>query len=444
MSAITTPVSENLFSANIPDPLENLQKNFALYQSSALGIIDKRALSNPDIPAYHRLKVMQMASGKILLERYLSENFSGADAKAVIKKFLIDKNTSVYLGVDFSPTQPKSGCLNLWVEPTLIPIQGTWHQIHNFLLEIICCSNRAVYEYLINFLAHALQKPEQKPGVMITLLGGQGVGKGTLMTIIELIWSATTYKTNRIKDVTGDFNSPLEGSYWVLLDEAQFAGDRQASEALKSVVTERTVSINPKNQPQRVIPSLHRILSATNQIHVGNRDFDDRRDLTLKVSDRRKGDHAYWRELNDAIPLEICAFMHEIQHRDLSHFVVFNKPNTNELTNQKINSLSPDETWWLECLQDGHIAGVSNDKWPDFIKTQNIERKIEDYRQRSGRRFGVSSAAQAKHLMNKWCKSSSQGRDRDKSRSRGYLLPSLETARREFEETLGDKIDWSE
>jgi hypothetical protein len=30
-------------------------------------------------------------------------------------------------------------------------------------------------------------------------------------------------------------------------------------------------------------------LSATNQIHVGNRDFDDRRDLTLKVSDKKKG-----------------------------------------------------------------------------------------------------------------------------------------------------------
>lgn len=444
MNAIAIPVAENPFSAVIPDPLEHLQKNFALYQSSTLGIIDKRALNNPDIPAYQRLKVMQMASGKILLERYLSEKFSGADAKAVIKKFLIDKNTNVYTGVDFSPDKTKSGCLNLWVGPTLIPIAGTWNQIKYFLLEVICCGNLAVYEYLVNFLAHAIQKPGQKPGVMITLLGGQGVGKGTLMLIIELIWSATTYKTNRIKDVTGDFNSPLEGSYWVLLDEAQFAGDRQASEALKSVVTERTVSVNPKNQPQRVIPSLHRILSATNQIHVGNRDFDDRRDLTLKVSDKKKGDHAYWKALNDAIPIEICAFMHELLNKDLSNFIVFNKPNTNELTNQKINSLSPDETWWLECLQDGHIAGISNDKWPDFIKTQTIERKIEDYRQRSGRRFGVSSAAQAKHLMGKWCKSSSQGRDKDKSRSRGYLLPILEVARREFEETLGDKIDWSE
>lgn len=443
MSAVATLIPENAFSINIPDPLEHLQENFALYQSSTLGIIDKRALSNPDIPAYQRLKVMQMASGKILLERYLSENFSGADAKAVIKKFLIDKNTSVYTGVDFSPTHPKSGCLNLWVNPTLTPIAGNWEQIHYFLLDIICCGNGDVYEYLVNFLAHALQKPEQKPGVMITLLGGQGVGKGTLMNIIELIWFATTYKTNRIKDVTGDFNSPLEGSYWVLLDEAQFAGDRQASEALKSVVTERSVSINPKNQPQRVIPSLHRILSATNQIHVGNREYDDRRDLTLKVSDKKKGDHIYWKDLNEAIPNEVSAFMHALINRDLSNFVVFNKPNTNELTNQKINSLSPDEGWWLECLQDGFIDGVS-DRWPDFIKTKTLEGKISDARSRSGKRFGISSAAQAKHLMNKWCKSSSQGRSNDKQRSRGYLIPSLVVARQDFEQTLGDSMDWSE
>ena len=444
MSAIATLTYEKSFSMDIPDPLKNLQKNFSLYQSSTLGIIDMRSLSNPDIPAYQRLKVMQMASGKILLERYLSGNFEGVDAKTVIKKFLMDKNTSVYKGVDFSPAKAKFECLNLWVGPTLTPTVGEWGNIRYFLFELICNSNQDVYDYLINFLAHALQKPEQKPGVMITLLGGQGVGKGTLMNIIETIWSATTYKTNRIKDVTGDFNSPLEGSYWVLLDEAQFAGDRQASEALKSVVTERTVSINPKNQPQRVIPSLHRILSATNQMHVGNRDFDDRRDLTLKVSDKRKGDHIYWKQLNDAIPAETSAFMYELLHKDISDFVVFNKPNTHELTNQKINSLSPDEAWWLECLQDGCISGISNDRWPDFIKTQNIERKIEEYRQRSGRRFGVSSAAQAKHLMSRWCKSSSQGRDKDKSRSRGYLLPTLEIARREFEETLGDKINWSQ
>lgn len=435
--------AETLFSTNIPDHLERLQQNFALYQSSTLGIIDKRALNNPDIPAYQRLKVMQMASGKILLERYLSENFSESDTKAIIKKFLIDKNTNVYVGVDFSPTNSKAGCLNLWVNPTLMPEAGEWKNIRDFLFQIICSENLAVYEYLISFLAHALQKPEQKPGVMITLLGGQGVGKGTLMQIIELIWSATTYKTNRIKDVTGDFNSPLEGSYWVLLDEAQFAGDRQASEALKSVVTERTVSINPKNQPQRVIPSLHRILSATNQMHVGNRDFDDRRDLTLKVSDKRKGDHNYWKELNDAIPLEIKAFMYELSNRDLSNFVVFNKPNTNELTNQKINSLSPDEAWWLECLEEGRIDGISGDKWPDFIKTRTLEEKIADARQRSGRRFGISAAAQAKHLMNRWCKSSSQGRSNDKQRSRGYFIPSLDIARGDFENTLGDKIDWS-
>jgi hypothetical protein len=379
-----------------------------------------------------------------LLSRYLAKEFPGSNHSAIIRQFQEDPNTVTYNGVDFCPLGGKHGCLNLWVGPTLVPVFGAWLNIHYFLFTVICSGKQSIYNYLIRYLAHALQKPQCKPGVMITLLGGQGIGKGTLMKIIMLIWSATTYKTNRIDDVVGQFNAAIEGVLWILLDEAQFSGDAKASTALKSIVTESTISINQKNQAQRMIDSLHRIISATNQEHVGNRESDDRRDLTIRVSDIHKGDHAYWEMLNGCLEQETAAMMHELQNMDISDFNVFKKPDTEELVNQKINSLSPDEAWWLECLHEGTTYGGFGSQWPTFIKTKDIEESIIKYRETSGNRRGLSQHIQAKTLMAKWCKSAAKGRTQDAARHRGYQLPTLSQARQDFEVALGGKVDWED
>ena len=56
-----------------------------------------------------------------------------------------------------------------------------------------------------------------------------------------------------------------------------------------------------------MVKSLCRVVSATNQVMIGKRDSDDRRDLTLKVSEKHKGDHAYWEKLNTCLEQEAAA-----------------------------------------------------------------------------------------------------------------------------------------
>jgi hypothetical protein len=63
--------------------------------------------------------------------------------------------------------------LNLWVGPTATPQAGDWQPISDFLLDIICNGDGNAHQYLIRFLAHALQHPADKPGVVIVMLGGQ-------------------------------------------------------------------------------------------------------------------------------------------------------------------------------------------------------------------------------------------------------------------------------
>ena len=132
-------------------------------------------------------------------------------------------------------------------------------------------SSQEAYDYLIRYMAHALQKPWEKPGVMIIMLGGQGIGKGTLGRIFQKIWSATYIQTNNISLVTGEFNASLERAFIVFLDEALFVGNRKDSDRLKSLVTEPEILINEKYQPARQVRSYHRFIAATNADHFKNR-----------------------------------------------------------------------------------------------------------------------------------------------------------------------------
>ena len=73
----------------------------------------------------------------------------------------------------------------------------------------ICDGNKALYQYLIRFLAHMVQRPEEKPGVMIIFLGRQGTGKGMFFQLLSKLWPRTTLVVSDIAQVVGQFNAAL-------------------------------------------------------------------------------------------------------------------------------------------------------------------------------------------------------------------------------------------
>ena len=431
--------------AKATDALTAVQNKFALISlGGKIGVVDKQDLevTSADGTA-SRLVVMSRMDGGLLVQRYLSSEFSQVDSKSTLGTFTHSKNTTLYNGVEFNPRNTTANTLNLWVGATITPKQGKCTLIHTLLLEVLCGGRQSEYQYLIKYLAHALQRPWEKPGVMIILLGGQGVGKGTLAKILQKIWSATFLQTNRIKQIVGDFNGSLERAYIVFLDEALFVGDRNSSDALKSLVTEPTISINEKHQPTRQIKSYHRFFSATNADHFKATDRDDRRDFVLRVSEHRKSDHTFWDALNAEIEHGgVEAFTHELLAIDLTGFNVRAKPNTKELTEQKLQSLDKFPRWWFDCLSQGEIFSRSDNEWPSFISSATLlsqfteaDKAVRSYKQIIDRDI-VS-------FMSKVCPSAKREQGMEGShRRRGYALPTLEAARVDFEKFIGDKIEW--
>jgi len=373
----------------------------------------------------------------LLMTRTLKKVFPQGEADTVVRSFFTHPDTICYEGLEFNPAGTTAGFLNLWVGPTITPMPGSWRSIQLFLLEVICDDNPEHYDYLVAYIAHALQKPEEKPGVSIILIGGQGIGKGTLGRIFRSIWRATYLHLYKTTNVTGTFNADLERAFIVFLDEALFAGDRVSSDALKSLVTEDVIHINEKHQPSRQIRSYHRFVIATNSEHVKHTDRDDRRDFVLRVSETRKGDFPYWHDLNHEIEGEgLAAMVHDLLAMDLSVFNVRTKPNTGELIEQKLLSLEPIARWWYESLH-----GRDADTWHTFMKTSSI---IEDVVDLAGKRlFRRPSSSEALKAVIRMCPSARKHQQQEYyRRARGLLLPELEVARAEFEAYIGGEVPW--
>lgn len=381
-------------------------------------------------------------TAKMLMRRALKARFPNEDPAPVIAAFFDHPLTTEYRGVYSHPTQERPGYLNRWRGPVLEPKEGDCTLTLAFLLYVICDGDEVLYEYLMNYLAHMLQRPEDKPGVIIILIGGQGIGKGTFGYLLRRIFGDGYLHVGKIETVLGNFNGALERSFVVFLDEAFFFGDRRHTEALKSLVTEPTIVINEKHQPTRQVESFHRFIIATNSEHVKHTDVDDRRDLVLRVSDRHKGDADYWTDLYREIDGDgAAALMHELLRRDISHFNVRQRPVTSALIDQRRQSLDDIGRWWDACLQEG-FTGDPETGWPEFIPTDDVLAMVEGFA--GVRRHGKLSRQIVVKRLRELCPSITQDQRRLPmgGRPRGLVPPSLEITRKEFEQYIGGEIDW--
>jgi hypothetical protein len=409
--------------------------------SGKICVFDRTSLdARTDQGAASRLMLSSRADGALLIARALAADYPLIDPKPILNSFSISPQTVCYVGVDFNPNGTSANYLNLWLGPTAVPRAGSWKLIKSFFLEVLCADNQGHCHYLLCYIAHALQRPGEKPGVMIILISGQGTGKGTLARILQRTWSATFLQISDMNAITGSFNAALERSFIVFADEALFAGDRRASDALKSLVTEPTILINEKHQPARQVHSFHRFFAATKANHLKATDRDDRRDFTLRVSECRKGDTAYWQALYHEIEHGgVEAMVHDLLAMDLSEFNVRVKPDTDELLEQKLQSLDPVARWWYSCLSEGDLDADGN--WPEFVATEAIINGICDLN--GGKMYRKSSPVDAIKALKKLCPSAVPGQqETNLGRRRGLELPPLEQARAEFDRYIGAKVQW--
>lgn len=395
------------------------------------------------------LNLYKKADASLLMRRLLEEQPVPTKPKDDIDDFYVHPATVVYGSTVFKPSAAEGDELNLWSEPLIKPAPGDWSLLKSHIVDVICDSCPTKAAYLINYLAHMLQKPEEKPGVMIVLKGGQGTGKSACLEIVQRIWSGSSLFTADIDHVVGRFNGALERSYVVLLDEALFKGNKKAVDRMKSLITEPRCHIEVKYQPTRTINSLHRFFATTNHKQFSHTDIDDRRHAFFEVSDSRKKDQPYFDALFAAIfdDQVIAAMVHDLKGMDISRFNVRALPQTPDHSDQILKSLSGLDRYWYHLLALGKInAPLAMDQCWDgagvFAPTEDI---LQGYRNYDAFEFRYErpTPQDISLFFNSRCPSAQSKRQTIWGRElRGYVLPSLSNARTEFAVALDISISW--
>jgi len=264
-----------------------------------------------------------------------------------------------YKTIIFAPNQEVPGAYNLWRGFNCDAVPGDCGLFLKHMKNIICDGNEEYYEYLLYWMARAVQFPDTAGEVAIVLRGGMGSGKGTFVNAFGQLWGRHFLQISNSKHLVGQFNSHLRDCVVLFADEAFFAGDKAHEGILRALITESTIMVEGKGVDAEIAPNYTHILMASNSVWVVPAGSDERRYFVLDVSDDKKQDTAYFGAMRKQLSQGgFKALLHYLLSIDLTEFNVRDVPKTSALREQKLLSLSLEEQWWFERLMDGRITTV--------------------------------------------------------------------------------------
>ena len=273
------------------------------------------------------------------------------------------------------PTPP--GYYNLWQGFSVTPRPGDCHLYLRLIHDVICSRSTELYEYVLSWMALAVQRPWQRPEAALVLRGNEGVGKGTFCSHFGKLFGPHYKHLNSTRQLVGNFNAHLANAVVVFADEALWAGDKPNQGVLKALITEKTMPLEYKGKDIVLVENhIHLVISTNNDwaVPAGPR---ARRFCVMDVSEEHIQDHDYF----GLIEYEMEnggreAFFHELLNRNIEHFNPRKIPVTEALNEMKKRTIAgtPAE-FWNSLLERGTLDPYDSEWNPQVTK----ERLHEDY-----------------------------------------------------------------
>jgi hypothetical protein len=286
-------------------------------------------------------------------------------------------------GIVFEPGRPQiveGYRLNVWRGFAVTARRGSWRKFLRHIYRVLGNGDRAAGRYILRWCAWAIQNPGRAAEAVLVLKGEEGAGKGTLARALLRIFGVHGLPVSDSKHLTGAFSGHLQFCAFLFLDEAFWAGDAQHEGRLKALVTEETISIEPKYfTPFSVTNCLH-ILMASNSEWVVPAGQRARRYSVMEVSDARVGDFEYFEDLHEELDNGgIEAFLWDMLHMDLRGWHPKQIYKSSALQGQKRQSLRGLDAWMEAILQDGQLPVPLSKQYPNRCLSENLLASAQRY-----------------------------------------------------------------
>jgi hypothetical protein len=358
-----------------------------------------------------------------------------------------------YHGIAFSPGRDDApGVYNLWRGFAVKPADGDKHLRYlEHIKTDICGNDDKALNYLLCWMARAIQQPGSPGEVAVVLRGAKGTGKTIFADVFGRLFGRHYWAVADAKFIVGNFNAHLRDCVVLFGDEAFWAGDKKHESVLKALITSRTIVIESKGVDAETANNNVHLIMASNDDWVVPASYDERRFLVLDVAKTHQGDKVYF----SAIMKEMenggfANLLHMLQTMDLTHFNHRDVPTTAALQDQKLHSMKTHEEWWFGKLRDGHLLPAQI-HWTSPVTKDVLIEDYQLYAQRisAGRR--TSKTRLEKFLEACGCPHAFSGeiRGRDSSgitqmgNAVWWEFPPLEECRARFQSFVGGMpIEW--
>ena len=235
--------------------------------------------------------------------------------------------------------------------------------------------------------------------VVVVLRGREGVGKSLFGRLLRRILAQHSLAVSNPKHVVGNFNAHLRDVVFLQCDEALFAGDARQSSVLKALITDDTITNEPKGLNAFQQRNYLHLLMTTNERWAINAGADSRRFFVVDVADTHRNDPVYFGRLMKAIEDDsvVGAVLHFLLGLDLTGFDIVNVPVTDALRDQRVRSLSGFMGWAVDLSIRGEVRAEVYDKsegryreepreWREYFATEELFHDYETWERRQ--RYG--------------------------------------------------------
>lgn len=442
--------------SNIDPWLEHLNRRYALVQSvgGRLRIAWETKDPADDRPVIEFLLVEGFT--KAWCNQFVDITVQGPKGSTIkqipVGKWWIEHpNRRTYDTVTFYPGRDTPGVLNLWRGFAYDAIPGDCSLFLDHIKNVLCRGNQEWYDYLIRWMANAVQNPHLPGQVAVVMRGGQGTGKGTFANHFGKLFGTHYKTTSNIDDILGNFNIMLHDAAVVFADEAFASGNPKHEAALKALITENKIRVTPKGVDSMETRNCGHLLMATNSEWAINASWDDRRFFVLNMDDSRRVDTDYFAAIAEQMENGgYQALLHHLLTMDLSGFNVRNCPKTDELRNQQDHSMSPFEAFWFNILTDGALQ-PRHGRWTgqalkaelvDAFTSEYDVRRLRNVKMALGKFLRDVARAESSRIRGKtvaW--QPLKGGERTESNPWQWTFPSLQECRKLWDERFGAR-EW--
>lgn len=436
--------------------LERMNRDFALVLMGSKAVILHEQLHGP---IEDRVRILTIDAFKAWFSNRFTEYVDkDGKLKAVTwpTRWLAEHGRRQYRGIEFFPNPDGApatpGYFNLWRGFALVPAAGAGRYtiFKDHLLTNLCGGDEGLFRWVFAWFAHIVQRPRERIATALVIRGGQGWGKTKIGHVIGSLIQAHYFLVDQPHHLTGNFNAHMASCLLLQADEGFWAGDKAAEGRLKGLVSSDIQMIEAKGIDAIRLKNFVRVLITSNHDWVIPAGKDERRFCVLDLAPHVAQNHAYFAEMDAELDAGgRAALLADLLAFDLATVNLRQIPRTGALLEQKLRTLDPIESWWLDRLQ----AGAPTSKGESWPSDAPVEGMFDDYLH-SADRIGVKRKAELTAFGIKMKKLVGEEIKRHRvsidvspglvKRVVCYRLPALQRCREVFEEAVGQSMEWDD